>query len=282
MRAVNRDMIALYDRVLEFEGRHASDDELLLVHSEEYLEKVKGWSLQAAEAGKSIEVGPGVIVSEASWDAARAATGSVLSAIDAVMEGRATNAFCPVRPPGAQVLADAPGVYGLLNSVAVAARYLSSRHGVSSVVVVEWTSASSSALAALVGRDPQVHVGSVGAAKDNQAPVETGRWRSLPASASGSDFCAALNELVEEMETTIKPGFILLAAGMDVLRGDPIGGLDVAPVDLHDATRILMDWAEDSCHGRLVSVLEGGYDAPALGTGVVQHLRALTELEPAS
>lgn len=280
MRAVNRDMIALHDRVLEFEGRHASEAELLLFHSPEYLQRVREWSEAAAAEGKPVEIQPGIVVSDASWDAARAASGAVLSAIDSVLEGRAANAFCPVRPPGSRVLPDAAGGFGLLNSVAVAARYLRSRHNIDSIAIVEWSAAPDSVLASIMKHDLGVHVGSVGHAAVEAGGGGDSNRRLLGVGPSGGDFCTAVNEVVEELEAVMSPGVILLAAGMDVLE-DQGSGPGVAPPDVYDATRALLDWAEDTCGGRLVSVLEGGYDTSSLGAGVVQHLRALAGLERA-
>src|SRR5690606_2496765 len=112
MRAVYADMLTLFDPLLEVEGRHASDAELRLLHTPEYLARLRTWTEDAAARSQVLEPVPGIRVSGASWDAATAAVGSTLTAVDRVLAGDVRNAFCAVRPPGRYVHRDRPGGFG--------------------------------------------------------------------------------------------------------------------------------------------------------------------------
>lgn len=293
-------MEALYERVVEREGRLAKRPELELVHSAEYLDRLEGWAQAAREKGRPIEVGPGLVISGASWDAARAAVGAVLTAVDGVLDGVAINGFCPVRPPGRDASAGAPGGYALLNSVAVAAKYLSRVKDVGAVLVLEWSVTRASEIAGLLDGDQRIGVARVREAgrrleagiswriehPGGQGGEEPTEWRSAPdvrllqsADPAASQFAHAQNVLLRQMAAE-PPEFVLLSAGFDLL--DPHGG-EAGPVtalEWHQATSELREWADRVCGGRLVTVLEGGYDAAALGAGAVQHMRGLTALEP--
>jgi acetoin utilization deacetylase AcuC-like enzyme len=273
MRAVYRDMLTLHDHLVEIEGRHATGDELRLVHTAEYLERLESWSRSSAELGRPIEVQTGLVVSDASWDAARAAVGSVLTAIDSVLGGRVTSAFCATRPPGAGAHADSAGGFGLLNSVAVGARYLLERRAGRPIVVLEWSGGgATSALPELLGTLPEVRFASFGAEPDVGA---AGAAMRLPLAEE------SLQRVLASFEEDL-PEFVLLAAGLDILADDPLGSLTLQPADVYRLTVLLREWADRVCEGRLVSALEGGYSPPGLGQAVVQHIRALAALSSAA
>jgi acetoin utilization deacetylase AcuC-like enzyme len=267
MRAVYADMLTLFEHLMEVEGRHASGEELGLVHTPAYLERLRQWSKDAEELGTPSEVEPGIVVSGASWDAARAAVGCVLTAVDIVLEGGPPRAFCASRPPGAGARADGPGGFALLNSVAVGARYILEKHGAGRVIVVEWRGTGGSAIPRLLSDVPGATVLSLGPGDGGSgAPELIAELRTLLHTTSGGE----------------TPALVLLANGLDILAADPIGGLGLTPDDVYEITTVLREWAMDVCGGRIVSVLEGGYAAPELGVAVVQHIRGLAALPRAA
>jgi acetoin utilization deacetylase AcuC-like enzyme len=278
-RAVYRDMVALYEPLLQLEGVPASEPQLLRVHTRRYVDDVRRTAIAAAAEGRPLELG-GVPVSGASWDAALAAAGSVITAVDAVMAGEVTNAFAAVRPPGRGARADEPGEHSLFNHVAVAARHLREAHGSARVLIVAWGAHPATAIREVVLGDPGIAVVSLHQHPDE--PAETHRNDvPLHAASDGPAFTRAMRDALQALPPEEAPDFVLLSAGFDILAGDPLGGLAVTPREVYDLTRALVAWAEARAGGRLVSVLEGGYHAARTAEAVVQHLRALTGLPPA-
>ncbi|MEX2581903.1 MAG: hypothetical protein WD766_01440 [Gemmatimonadota bacterium] len=283
MRAVYGDMLTLVDHLEEIEGRHATDEELRLIHTAVYLDRVRGWAAEAAERGSPIEVRPGLVISDSSWDAARAAVGSALTAVDAVLERRVTRAFVAARPPGAGAAADEPGEFALLNTVAIAARYVRDRFQTGPVLVVELDGGSGSRLREVLGATEGVRVLRLTAAEPGKSDPDDGRsTRALPVGSDGQSAVAELRHLLDSDAREPVPALILLAAGFDMLDADPRGTLALEPLDFHVLTVALRTYADRVCAGRLVSVLEGGYAPAELGTAVVQHLRALADLPPSN
>ncbi|HEX6909381.1 MAG TPA: hypothetical protein VF142_03250, partial [Longimicrobium sp.] len=129
VRAVQRDMVALWEPLRQMEAVPATEADLLLVHTPAYVARVRGRALESAREERTLELG-GVPVSGASWDAALASVGAALTAVDAVLDGSVRNAFALARPPGRGAAADAPGEFSLFNTVAIAARHLRARRGV--------------------------------------------------------------------------------------------------------------------------------------------------------
>lgn len=292
VRAVYRDMLTLHGHLLEVEARPAAEADLLLVHRPEYVRQVREAAEEAEREGKSISFQGDVVVSGASWDAALASVGAAITGVDAVLAGEARNAFCTARPPGRDALPDRSGGHSLFNSVAVAARHLRERRGVERVLVVDWGAraplGTPTVLAGLPGvRLLSIHQHAAPALMEGDEPVipaeELPGVRSVgvEAGADGAAFGAALAAALEDEVAVAAPDFVLLSAGLDILVGDPLGGLAVTPREVFDLTAQVRGVADRACGGRLVSVLEGGYDPPALGRAAVQHLRALAGLEPA-
>lgn len=282
MRAVHADMLTLFDSLLEVEGRHASPEELLLVHSEAYLAQVEGWVAEAARLGKVIEPVPGIRVSGASMDAARAAVGCTLTAVDRILADEVQRAFCAVRPPGRYVTRDAPGSFGLYNTVATCADYLGravrAQQGADSrgLFVLEIGGPGGSPTAHLL-KDKAVHVAGVYLA--GSGPPAGEHERHLGKGAGSRAFLEAVDQLLEK-GSDVKYAALVLSIGFDGLAGDHSGDLALQPVDYHSVTRRLRHFAEEQCDGRIVSVLEGGSDARGLGIAAVQHLRALVGVDP--
>lgn len=278
-RALYRDMVALYEPLLQVEGVPAPEPQLLRVHTRRYVDDVRRTAIAAAAEGRPLDLG-GIPVSGASWDAALAAAGSAITAVDAVMRGEVHNAFAAARPPGRGATAAAPGEFSLFNNVAIAARHLREVHGSARVLVIAWGAQPAYAMREVLAGDPGIRVLSIHPQPDEPAESHPNDV-PVPAGSDGPTFARAMKAALDAIPFEESPDFVLLSAGFDILAGDPLGGLAVTPREVYDLTRTLRDWAEARAGGRLVSVLEGGYDASATAQAVVQHLRALAGLAAA-
>jgi acetoin utilization deacetylase AcuC-like enzyme len=288
VRAVYSDMVALFEPLLEMEAVPASVDDLLLVHTPEHVRRVREAAERAAVGGAIGEV-DGVPVSAATWDAALAAAGAGITAADAVLRGEARNAFCLVRPSGRGASADSAGEFGFFNNVAILARHLRRRAGLSRVLVVDVGIRPPATAGVLAGDDgvefisihqhPQIFPSPEAATTAPDGP-DPARWIALPPGSGGSEVDAALRDALASVVQTESPGAVILGLGLQVLDGDPLGQLAVQPDEVHGLTATLRGWADEHAGGRVVSVLEGGYGG-GTGQAVVQHLRALVGLERA-
>lgn len=275
-RAVYREMLTFHAVLREVEGVPLTDEDLQLAHTPAYLQRVRKAVGEAAAAGEPLAWENGTVLSGASWDAVTAAAGCAVTAADLVLDGGADNAFCAVRPPGSGAGRESAGNHAIVNNVAIAARHLRHRRGLDSVLIVEigeWFGHGTAEIAAM---DPGLHYlgayaggNSRPAAPDRVIPI------GLEAGAGVSELLEGLRAGAATLIARSRPRMILLSLGLDVLGSDAHGRLAVEPTDLHVLTRWAVDVAVDACDGRLVSVLEGGYDPPALGQAVVHHLRAL-------
>ncbi|HEU0054287.1 MAG TPA: hypothetical protein VFQ39_13965, partial [Longimicrobium sp.] len=165
-------------------------------------------------------------------------------------------------------------------TVAIAARHLREREGSVRVLVVAWGARPATVLRGVLAGDPAISVISLHQGGGEEAEPSRGDV-ALPPESDGAAFGAALRVALEAIPAEETPDFVLLSAGFDILAGDPLGGLAVDPRDIHPITLALREWADARCGGRLVSVLEGGYDAASLAKAVIQHLHALIGIDPA-
>ena len=283
MRAIRNDY-DLFRAVEHVEGRHATVDELALVHDRDYIESIRA---VCAAGGGRLDVD--TVASEGSWDAATAAAGCVLDAVDMAMDGRATRGFAAVRPPGHHAVRDRSMGFCIFGSVALGARYARVAHGVERVLVVDWDVHHGNGTQALVQDDPNIRFLSMhqwpfypgtGAAAD-RGPH--GNVRNLPM-AAGLDpltYVEAFERAFEEMTADFTPDLILVSAGFDCLAGDAIGGFTLEMEHIDRLTRFVTARADELCEGRVVSALEGGYTPLRLAEAVVVHMRGLAGLPAA-
>jgi len=259
----------------------ASRDLLELVHPSSYISLIE----RACREGPTA-LDPDTVASPGSWDAALRAAGAVTQAIDEVTGGSLDSAFCAVRPPGHHALADRAMGFCLFNNVAIGARYVQQRHRVSRVLIVDWDVHHGNGTQAIFVDDPSVLYFST-----HQFPFYPGTGRRgetgegvgsgftvnvpLPAGAGDPELIRAFEEVLVPQAAEFSPGFVLVSAGFDAHRDDPLAGLSITEPGYAELTRIVRRLAESSAGGRIVSVLEGGYDLPALAASVEAHLRAL-------
>ncbi|MBI2797191.1 MAG: histone deacetylase [Gemmatimonadetes bacterium] len=281
LRAITRalrDAPDLFEALEHVEGRHATAAELALAHDPAYVERVQ--ALAASEGG---HLDGDTVVSEGSWDAATAAAGCLLDAVDRAFDGRNRRSFCAVRPPGHHALRGSGMGFCLFGNVAIAAHYARARHGAARVLVVDWDVHHGNGTQALVQDTPTIRFVSMhqwpwypgtGAAGDSGPYGSV--WNVPMAGGLAPDaYVGALEGAIDAATEGWRPDLVLVSAGFDSLAGDPLGGFTLRGEDVAHLTRGLVQRAEGWCDGRLVSALEGGYAPDAVAGAVVTHLRAL-------
>ncbi len=271
----------LLDTVLRLHPEPAAEQWITRVHTPKYVHQ-----LQAAVRSAPTRLDADTWVSKHSYDVARRAVGGVLLAVDTVIAGQAHNAFAAVRPPGHHALPERAMGFCLLNHVAIAARYAQQQHGVGRILIVDWDVHHGNATQEVFFSDPSVLYFSThqypfypgtGAASESGTGAGQGTTINVPLAAGSGDkeLIAAFRERLRPAANAFAPEFVFISAGFDAHHRDPLGQLQVTESGYANLTRIVKDIAERHAAGRLVSVLEGGYNLDALGRSVETHLRVL-------
>jgi acetoin utilization deacetylase AcuC-like enzyme len=272
----------LIAKMLRVDARDATEEELRLCHTPEYLRVARS----DVVSGRPYLSTGDTDITPNSWDVAVRATGGVLNAIDAVLTGAARNAFCAVRPPGHHANAVRGMGFCLLNSVAIAARYAQRRHGIGRVAIVDWDVHHGNGTQDIFYRD-----GSVFFFSSHQWPLYPGTGRAdetgedagegttmnfpFPAGSGRREILGAVeNSLVPAMER-FRPELVLISAGFDSREGDPLGRFTLTDNDFTDLTRAVMGIAGRHAGNRIVSVLEGGYSLDGLALAATAHVTTL-------
>ena len=273
-----RDAPELYSRVVHVESRHATEDELALAHERAYIARVCDI---AAQGGGRLDAD--TVASEGSWDAATAAAGAVLDAIDMAFGDGPRRSFCAVRPPGHHALRGAAMGFCLFGNVAIGAHYARRRHGAERVLIVDWDVHHGNGTQALVEAERDIRFVSMhqwpwypgtGAAED-RGPHRNVWNVPMRANLPPETYVDALRSAVDAATTDFVPDLVMISAGFDSLRGDPLGAFTLEYEHFDQLTHYLVERADQWCGGRIVSALEGGYDPERLGVACVRHLRAL-------
>ena len=282
LHAVNEALSAPeFAALLRREAPRAEQNQIARVHPGSFV----GDLLASVPAEGVYGIDPDTYMSAGSGEAALRAAGAVVAAVDAVMAGEADNAFCAVRPPGHHSEPDRAMGFCLFNNVAVGALHARATHGLSRIAVVDFDVHHGNGTQAAFWSDPDLFYAST-----HQSPLYPGTGSArergvnanivnvpLPSGAGSEDFRQALRDFVVPALTSFEPEFLLISAGFDAHSEDPLAGLNLVEDDYAWATAELLALARSACGGRLVSVLEGGYNLDALGRSVAAHVRALMD-----
>jgi acetoin utilization deacetylase AcuC-like enzyme len=258
-----------------------ADAALLRCHPQRYLDRVaaaapaKGWAALDADTH----------VMAASATAARRAAGAAVAAVDAVLAGEVGHAFCALRPPGHHAERETAMGFCLFGTVAVAAKHALDTHGLARVAVMDFDVHHGNGTQDLLWDEPRATFVST-----HQAPLYPGTGAAgergahgqilnlpLPAGTDGPAYRAAFEAHVLPALRAARPELLLISAGFDAHRADPLAQMALATEDFAWITARLCDLADDMCGGRVVSVLEGGYDLDALADSVAAHLGVLMD-----
>lgn len=258
----------------------AAEAEVLRCHSADYLDRIR----RARPEAGSVQLDPDTFMSPGSWEAALRAIGGVEAAVDAVLAGEAKNAFVAMRPPGHHAERSRSMGFCLFGTVAIAAKYALDHHGLSRVAALDFDVHHGNGTQDLLWDEPRaIFVSS------HQFPLWPGTGRTdetgahgqvinlpLPPGSGGPEMRTAWEAALARV-AGFGPELILVSAGFDAHRHDPLANLDWTEADFAWITRAICDLADDTCGGRVVSALEGGYDLDALAGSVATHMRVLME-----
>jgi acetoin utilization deacetylase AcuC-like enzyme len=268
--------------LLHLEPRAAAEEDLRRCHTADYIKIARG---DIASGQGYLSTGD-TEVSEKSFEIALLAVGGTLAAVDAVIEGRARNAFCPVRPPGHHATRDRGMGFCVFNNVAIAARHAQAKHGLKRVLIVDWDIHHGNGTQDIFYEDPTVFYFSTHqwpCYPGTGAPFETGAGKGkgtilncpLPPGSGGKEVIAAFREKLVPAMKQFKPELVLVSAGFDAREEDPIGQFRLTDEDYAELTRLTMELAAKYANGRLISCLEGGYNLEGIAAAASAHVKVL-------
>ncbi|MEJ0012196.1 MAG: histone deacetylase family protein [Bauldia sp.] len=269
---------ARFDALVRTSAPEAGLDRVLLAHDGGYVEELE----RALPESGVVQIEADSYLSPESFAVARYAVGGACLAVDTVIGGGATNAFAAARPPGHHAEADRPMGFCLFNNAAIAARHAQKQHGVGRVAIIDWDVHHGNGTQAIVWDDPSILYAST-----HQMPLypgtgaasETGAGNVFNAPLSegdeGEEFREAMNERVFPAVEKFAPDLIIISAGFDAHWRDPLAGVNLREEDFGWATEAIMGLADKHCAGRIVSLLEGGYDLTGLADSVAAHVATL-------
>ncbi len=255
------------------------------IHDPGYIDRMR----MACANGETCVGPPDTRISRRSYDAALMAVGGCLAACDAVMDGKVRRAFCAVRPPGHHAEYDLPMGFCIFNNIAIAADHLIRDRGLQRVAIVDFDVHHGNGTQHLLElRDDVIFISlhehpkflfpGTGYEYERGSRKGEGFTLNIPMlpGANDADYHRAFTDQVLPALEKFKPQFLLVSAGFDAIAADPLADIELEPASYEWMTAALVDVADRFCHGRVVSILEGGYDMAGLGDGVVRHVRALT------
>jgi acetoin utilization deacetylase AcuC-like enzyme len=274
----------LMEKLARLDRRVITEAELQLCHAPEYLRTAR---LDIEGGFLSLSTGD-TDVTPNTWEVASEAAGAVLNAVDAVMAGRVRNAFCAVRPPGHHANRRRGMGFCVFNNVALGARYAQQRYGVERVTIVDWDVHHGNGTQDIFYEDPTVFFFST-----HQWPLYPGTGRAdetghgpgvgttmnfpLPAGSGRAEILPLFQDVLAPAAERFRPDLLMISAGFDSREGDLLGNFTLTDRDFVDLTRELMAIADRHAQGRVVSVLEGGYNLAGLASAAAAHVGALAE-----
>ena len=284
------DRVRAIERALESEAfqmltrdvaPRADDSAIARVHPQDYIDAIRA----AAPKHGRIALDADTSMSTGTFEAALRAAGGAVFAVDEVMSGKARNAFVSTRPPGHHAEVATPMGFCFFNNAAIAARHAQKAHGAERVAIMDFDVHHGNGTQHIFWDDPSViyasthqmpHYPGTGAVRErgehNQivnAPLRSGD--------GGEAFREAMETAILPRLEAFAPDLVIISAGFDAHRRDPLGNLNLVEADFAWATRKLMGVARSHAHERVVSVLEGGYDLEGLSRSVAAHVTALME-----
>jgi acetoin utilization deacetylase AcuC-like enzyme len=277
LQALDADRFAMLDRI---EAPQATREQLARTHEANVLDAV----LEGTPDGCLVRLDADTVMSPGSREAALRAAGALCAAVDAVMSGSSRRAFCAVRPPGHHATPQTSMGFCLFNNVAVGAAHALAVHGLERVAVIDFDVHHGNGTQDIFWSDPRVLYAST-----HQSPLYPGTGARvergvgnivnapLPPGAGSAEFRAAIETIVLPALEAFRPELVLVSAGFDAHKLDPLANLNLETADYAWVTARLVDLAERHAEGRLVSTLEGGYSLTALRDGVAAHVGALLD-----
>jgi acetoin utilization deacetylase AcuC-like enzyme len=277
LQALDHDRFAALDRI---EAPQAIREQLQRVHSAAHVREI----LLGAPPDDMLALDPDTVMGPGSTEAALRAAGAMVAAVDAVLGGSARRAFCAVRPPGHHATRDQAMGFCLFNNIAVGAAHALVAHGLKRVAIADFDVHHGNGTQAIFEHEPRVLF-----ASSHQSPLypDSGREDergvgnivngTLSPGAGSHEFRELWDSVLLPRLHAFKPQLVLVSAGFDAHRNDPLADIRLGQEDYAWITERLAALADAHAGGRLISTLEGGYDLAALAASVSAHVGALIE-----
>lgn len=261
---------------------HDEERWIARVHSKTY----RDWVKESCRTGRRLLDQGDTVVCPRSYDAALGSVRAALTACDAVIAGEVASAFCAMRPPGHHALPGSAMGFCLFANISIAAKYLQEQHRIERIAVIDWDVHHGNGTQAIFYEDPTVFFVSLhqhplwpgtGMADERGCGDGRGFTLNIPIAPATSelDYLDVFRTQVVPAVRNFKPEFVLISAGFDAHRDDPLGGLMLTEQGFASLTREVRRIADEFADGRIVSLLEGGYNLTALEASVAAHVRAL-------
>lgn len=258
------------------QARPASDADLLRVHAPGYLAQIKACAPRTGYA----QLDPDTVMNRHTLAAARAAAGAGLVAVDHIMSGEARRAFCSVRPPGHHACSDQAMGFCFFNNLAVAVAYTLEKYGIKKIAIIDFDVHHGNGTEEIFSENPNVLMCSFFQQPlfPDVCAVNNGKNMlniPLPPGATGTEVRAIVTDIWLPRLVAFQPEMLFISAGFDAHKEDELAQLGLVEADFAWITEQLVNLAECTAGGRIVSFLEGGYNLPALGTSALAHVQAL-------
>lgn len=271
-------------RLTRIEPRNAEDEWITQVHTPSYVATL---NRRAPTSGR-VSLDPDTSISSGSLNAAYLAAGAALAAVDAIVSGQVDHAFCAVRPPGHHAEADRAMGFCLFNNVAIAARYIQKKYGLKRILIVDWDVHHGNGTQHTFEDDPSIlffsthqypHYPGTGRASERGKAAGEGFTINVPMEAGEGDeeYRTIFRECLVPAADDFKPDFVIVSAGFDAHRDDPLASMGLTEAGYADLTGVVADIARRHAKGRVLSSLEGGYNLSALAASVDAHVKALIQ-----
>lgn len=276
------DAAGLTDQLLRIHPSPAADEQILAVHSAEHLQGL----VAAAQGNRMVRLDPDTYALPVSTEVARLAAGAVIGAVDAVLLSQVDNALAIVRPPGHHATASRQMGFCLLNNIAIAARHAQSKHGIERVLILDYDVHHGNGSNDIFYADPSVLFISIhqypfypGSGALDEIGEDEGRGATinipLPAGHGDASYRALFADVVRPAIERFDPDLMLISAGFDAHWVDPLASMQLTLEGYDYLARECIQLAERLCDGRIIFVMEGGYDLKALAHGWRNVARAL-------
>ena len=275
----------LSEKLTPIKAAPADTARIEAVHEKAYVAKASEEIREIKSGGRYLSTGD-TVISKDSLDAALWAAGGAMAAVDAVMAGTVKSAFCAVRPPGHHANSKKGRGFCIFNNVAIAARYIQKKFELKNVLIVDWDVHHGNGTQDIFYSDPSVlffsthqHPLYPGTGMTNE--IGSGRGAGytincpMPAGTGDKEIIAAFEKRLLPEAKKFKPDFVLISAGFDSRVDDPLGGFKVTDDGFVRLTKMVMGIASESASGRIVALLEGGYNLEGLASAVAAHIGAL-------
>src|SRR5436309_4948113 len=280
LRAIDEDE-SLFKKLTRVTPNPAPNEDIARCHREDLIYHIES----LCERGETA-VDEDTRISPDSFQVARLAAGAAVAAVDAAMREDGGRAFGVIRPPGHHATASTAMGFCLFNNAAIGARYAQAKYGIERVLIIDWDVHHGNGTQEIFWQDPTVFYFST-----HQYPYYPGTGSSdergggkgegftlnipLPARTPAREHRQAFADAIHDIERRFPPDLIIISAGFDSRRGDPLGGLMLEDADFSEMTKEVLRLAEKHAAGRVIGLLEGGYNLDLLGNSVKSHLGAL-------